>query len=222
MQSARPRRFQAPIRSRVAARRSSSSSTSSGSSAIQRSICAAVTSGWNWTPRTTLAEPVRLREAAAARELRRRRELPGVVVPLEGLEPARAATRAPGRRGPSSVSSTSCQPTSRAGARTTRPPTARAISCAPRQTPSSGRPRSSSAATKRELGQEPRMQLLLVGVHAAAEHDRRVVPVGGRRPARAARTTRAARARRARTASRRRPVPTDGPWVTASTRTMRH
>ena len=159
-----------------------------------------------------VSEPECLRADAAARQLDGSgRERVGVVVPLEGVEPLGQRSRDRVVAPRQSVRSTGSQPTSDSLERKTSAPAARATSCEPRQTPSSGVPWSSKPSSQRSSVRQPAVPLVLVGVHRAAEDDHRVGALG--RPGRSSCTGHSTSSCPAsRTASAKTPGPTLGPW----------
>ena len=87
---------------------------------------------------------------------------------------ARAASRRPDPRGrPRSARPGASRPPARRR-RSTSAPAARAISCAPRQTPKSGVPSASRLLEQAQLRPQPAVPGVLVGVHRAAEDEHRV------------------------------------------------
>ena len=124
-----------------------------------------------------LADPEGLHAGVAGGEGRRaRRRQALVAVPLVRLE-ARAQMREERVALAGRVSRTSRQPISGSRARRTSPPAARASSCAPRQTPSTGIPAESSSARNAISSGDPGVRVGLIDVHRAAEGDHGAVSV---------------------------------------------
>ena len=126
-----------------------------------------------------IAETERLRARGAARQLDgARRQAVGVVVPLRAPRTRPVARRARGlRRRRLSARRRASRSPARPASADTRAPAARASSCTPRQTPSTGVWRASSCSQPERLVAEPRVMVILVGVHRTAEHEYRVVRI---------------------------------------------
>ena len=167
-----------------------------------------------------VADPVRLQAVAAARQRGRARRQRGLIaVPLECREAARRRARAPDPPAPAAVSSTSYQPISGVAIRRTAPPSASAISSAPRQTPSSGTRSRSASARKRFSVASHGWRVLLVGVGGATEGQDRVVGAGGAGASACSGGTQVSTSHRCPRAHRgRRPGPASASWTIVKTR----
>ena len=180
-----------PGRWRASAARACSSVTpASGSSArpvrYQPSRPSGCTSGWNWTPHAHVAEPERLDRRARAGAAARPRRAAARSRPRSSAARRAPAGSAPTTGSPAAAGSGSIgvQAIMRCGSRNTRPPSACASSCAPRQTPSTGMPRSTASREQRRLGGQHRVGVDVADRLLAAEREQPVDLVERREAAR--------------------------------------